>query len=295
MAAAVGKVKEMSKDMAEPEDMSDATCMQKAFVCLRTALYFTAFITLIVSVSVWHIWNDKMLDALNFRTQQDSYEKACVFTDQFATYYKALVEGQNPQPPTDQDYVNKCNFFLYSVVVGTVYAFVFFGITAAIFCNKRVKFKYLEIGELFAAAVLVFSAMVASSLVTHGMSKSCEYYLSDDFCSSFCQRERSSDTCADTVKFVLGRSVASKIADFKDYMAWMEVLRDAMWIGTAAFFLLALILFIRYRTVHRQSIDVSKRKYADLDGESTTEMGTATDMGYDTQESSPTQDEGNPF
>jgi hypothetical protein len=47
----------------------------------------------------------------------------------------------------------------------TVYAFAFFCITTALLCNKRVKYKYLEIAELIFAVVLFISTLVAASLV----------------------------------------------------------------------------------------------------------------------------------
>lgn len=47
----------------------------------------------------------------------------------------------------------------------TIYAFIFFVVTAALLCNKRVKMKYLEIGELIAAVVLFFSVMITGALV----------------------------------------------------------------------------------------------------------------------------------
>jgi hypothetical protein len=93
-----------------------------------------------------------------------------------------------------------------------------------------------------------------------------------------------------------------EIADFADAMKWMFILRDAVWVASAAFFLMAVILFIRYRTVHTAARQPSQtaKKYKQFDGsegESSTEMGGVSDMGYETPASSvdPSTEEANPF
>lgn len=283
--------------MAEPDDMSQATCMQKAFVVLRMILYFVGWLGCILAVSVWHIWNEKLLKALNLvQSAANKWEKACVFTYQLAD----LLQNPTSGPPTKDEYVDKCNFFLYSVSAGTVYAFIFFFATLALLFNRRVTFKYLEIGELCAAVLFFLSAMIAGALVTNGIRKSCDYYLSNDFCTGGCQNQRSDSSCAATVNYGFTHRYVI-LQDLKDYMKWMVIVQDGVWTACVAFFLLATILFIRYRTIHRQGSSASS-KYKNFDsdttetGDNATEMGAVADPGYETKDPSPMGDpEGNPF
>jgi hypothetical protein len=185
-----------------------------------------------------------------------------------------------------------------------VYAFTFFCITTALFCNKRVKYKYLEIGELIFAVALFISTLVAASLVTSGVSKSCTYYTSDAFCNAYCRDERSGPSCPETFRYILNTydDDDSEAKNFADVMQWMFILRDAVWVASAAFLLMAIILFIRYRTVHRggRQPPNTEKKYKQFDGaegESTTEDGNLNpfetpaspllegnpNVGYDTQ------------
>jgi hypothetical protein len=90
----------------------------------------------------------------------------------FSPLYTALTLLLPPPPPPPPPPLlpalqkQQCNFFLYSGSVGTVYAFVFFVVTLCLLRNKRVKFKYLEITELFFALLLFFSSLAAGSVVS---------------------------------------------------------------------------------------------------------------------------------
>eukprot|EP00035_Acanthoeca_spectabilis_P036901 m.42507 g.42507 ORF g.42507 m.42507 type:complete len:277 (-) comp8331_c0_seq1:430-1260(-) len=196
---------EMKAAMSEPVDMERATAAQKAFVILRACLYFAAWVSLMLSVSIWHVWTPKFTAAVNMY-QNDAYwqdyKSVCIITQQFSTYMNTA--WNNPDglkslyPGTTQDR-DECNFFLYSCIVGIVYAFLFFMITLCLLGNKRLKFKYLEILELSMAMLLALSCMIAASLATDGISKSCKMY-SNELCESDCKYHRKSSSCEDSVK-----------------------------------------------------------------------------------------------
>lgn len=72
-----------------------------------------AFIALILSVSIWDVWNKQMINSMNsviLNANEQHYEKACVFTDQFAAYVKSFRGGDRVDAPTKTDYINVRRF-----------------------------------------------------------------------------------------------------------------------------------------------------------------------------------------
>lgn len=122
--------------------------------------------------------------------------------------------------------------------------------------------------------------------------------MSDEGCNALCQRDRPASTCDATAKYVLNLIRFGDLKDMQDYVKWMIILRDGVWAAAVSFLLMAIILFIRYRTVHHTARK-QPSKYKEFDGpsgESTTEMQAVSDLGYDSHPSTePPSEEGNPF
>eukprot|EP00035_Acanthoeca_spectabilis_P018440 m.391559 g.391559 ORF g.391559 m.391559 type:complete len:288 (-) comp16760_c1_seq6:5585-6448(-) len=270
--------------MNEPADMERATAAQKAFVILRVCLYLAAWVSLALSVSVWHVWTPKFLTVMNDVQAQlgdSKFKTVCVITDQWASYMTATtVEELEQLYPTSSKYRDECNFYLYSCIAGIVYAFVFFVVTSCILRNNRVKLKYLEILELSMAVLLALSCLVAASLATDGIAKSCKIFTTNsNFCGDDCQRNRKSSSCGDTMAYAAaGNSntpFASDAAALKDSIKWLYILRNGLWAACIAFVVLATILLIRYRTVHRRAAGRDARE--DPNGDILGELGADDD------------------
>jgi hypothetical protein len=66
-----------------------------------------AFVSLIVAVSVWHVWNGNALAIINDgRTDANKFAQVCVFTDQYVSNIQKELKGEAVNPPTATEYIN---------------------------------------------------------------------------------------------------------------------------------------------------------------------------------------------
>eukprot|EP00041_Stephanoeca_diplocostata_P029899 m.891760 g.891760 ORF g.891760 m.891760 type:complete len:275 (+) comp23653_c0_seq32:300-1124(+) len=266
--------KEVQDAMNDPKDIKEATCLQFFMVILRAILYFMAFIGSMMAVVAYEVWRGKI------KSKRQGFEgKVNPFN--WFLWLLECSEACVSQSTTD---INLGNTVVVSAGAAFGWGFLMFVITILLLCNKKVKVKQSIIIESVIAGVLMMMTFISACIVTVENAKTCSTLSSK--ASSGCQKL----SCQD-LYHVCYNGPQQLYGDGSGYYRAMIIIQDGLWTSCLSYFVLSIMLYIRFRNARSQ-----KKNYSTFDQQQ--QAGTTSkelDNPAGGESSTDPDGEGNPF